>query len=514
MPQRTGIGCSWALTVVSSGRGLNLEVLSAHHLGAVGTVHAGMPRLSEVPRQVHMKRFGMEVDEPPDGSGNSEPDPSRRNLRSGLWPFRGLREQLLVPGSFARSVLTLMTGTTLANVIPVAVTPVLARLYSPAEFGLFAIYGGIAALLAVAATGRYEMAIVLPAEDHDAFDLLGLSLLLASAAAAVTAIIVIALRSGVVRALHAPALSAWLWLLPLGVLLMGFAQALGNWLNRKRSYRRIAESRIVQSVTTAGLAIAFAPTRLGPGSLILSAIVGQALATILLALAAWNGLRGTGLRFTRQGMRRQAARYKEFPRINALHALFDNLNASATLVLLAHYFDAVVVGHYSMVMRVLTAPVTLIGAAITQVFYQRAAELHNRGGDLSGLIRSVLTRSVWIALPAAAALLLGAPALFSFVFGPNWTAAGQYARLLSPYMFFYFLAAPLAFVPFVLNRQLQSFFLSMTGNLLSLACIAVGGLVGGPEVGFAALSLVLSLYFAVYIGWMLRIAAPPKAGPA
>ena len=407
-----------------------------------------------------------------------------------------------------------MTGTTLANLIPVAISPILTRLYSPSDFGLFAVYVGFAALLSVASTGRYEMAIVLPAEDDDAFNLLGLSLLVAGLATSVCAIAVLLFHSALLAVLHTPRLSPWLYLLPLGVLLAAFTQTLSYWLNRKRSYPRIAQSRILQSVASAALALALAHVGLGAGGLIVSAVAGQALGTVLLALAVWKGLRGTGLRFTRGGMRRQASRYKDFPRVNALHALFDSVSVSATVILLSHYFDSVVVGHYSLVMRVLTAPVVLVGAAITQVFYQRAAELHNRGVPLSGLIRSLLTRSVWIALPAAAVVLIGAPTLFPIVFGPNWAAAGGYARLLSPYMFFYFLAAPLAFVPFVLNKQLQSFILSATGNLLFLACIAVGGQMGRPEVGFGVLSVVQGVYFVAYIGWMLRIATQPKGGPA
>ncbi len=457
-----------------------------------------------------MKGFGMEVSGPP-AEPAPECDPSPSEPSAGPWTRRLLSAWFTTPGSFTRSVLTLMTGTTLANVIPVAVSPVLTRLYTPSDFGLFALYTGVVALLSVAATGRYELAIVLPADDADAFELLGLSLALAGAVSAIVAILVAAFHAGLLAALHAPALSAWAWLLPLGVLLMGFAQAASNWLNRRRSYRRIAASRILQALTTAILAIVLASSGLGAGGLILSAIAGQALATLLLAFAVWHGLRGSSLRWTRQGMRREAARYREFPRINALHALFDNLNASATLILLAHYFDAVVVGHYSMVMRVLTAPVTFIGSAISQVFYQRAADVHNQGGDLRALLRSLLARSVWIALPCALALVLAAPALFTAAFGPAWAHAGQYARLLSPYMFFYFLAAPLAFLPFVLNRQWQSFLLSTTGNLLFLGCIALGGRLGTPEIGFGALSSVQAVFFAVYIGWMMRISGQPKA---
>ena len=36
---------------------------------------------------------------------------------------------------FAKNIITLMTGTTAAQIIPFAVSPVLTRLYSPDDFG-------------------------------------------------------------------------------------------------------------------------------------------------------------------------------------------------------------------------------------------------------------------------------------------------------------------------------------------------------------------------------------------
>jgi len=54
---------------------------------------------------------GLEEHEESDAA----PDVPRRDLPWGPWPFRGIGNQLSVPGSFARSVLTLMTGTTLAT---------------------------------------------------------------------------------------------------------------------------------------------------------------------------------------------------------------------------------------------------------------------------------------------------------------------------------------------------------------------------------------------------------------
>ncbi len=41
---------------------------------------------------------------------------------------------------FSRNVLTLMIGTTIAQAIPIAISPILTRIYTPEDFGVFALY--------------------------------------------------------------------------------------------------------------------------------------------------------------------------------------------------------------------------------------------------------------------------------------------------------------------------------------------------------------------------------------
>ena len=79
-----------------------------------------------------------------------------------------------VKSEFGKNVVTLMTGTTIAQILPVALTPVLTRLFSPEEFGAFAFFASIISILLVFSSGRYEQAIVLPKEDKDAINILGL----------------------------------------------------------------------------------------------------------------------------------------------------------------------------------------------------------------------------------------------------------------------------------------------------------------------------------------------------
>ena len=79
-------------------------------------------------------------------------------------------------GEFNRNVATLVTGTGLAQLIPLAVTPVLSRLYPPEQFGVLALFISVVSSLSVLATGRYEFAIMLPRKDVDATNIAALSI--------------------------------------------------------------------------------------------------------------------------------------------------------------------------------------------------------------------------------------------------------------------------------------------------------------------------------------------------
>ena len=65
-------------------------------------------------------------------------------------------------GSFFKGVVTLLSGTIISRIVAIIGIPVLARIYTPAEFGVLALFTTISALVTSVACGRYEMAVVLP----------------------------------------------------------------------------------------------------------------------------------------------------------------------------------------------------------------------------------------------------------------------------------------------------------------------------------------------------------------
>jgi hypothetical protein len=71
-------------------------------------------------------------------------------------------------GGFVRSVLTLGLVHSRRAVAPSFAVPALARLYTPAEYGVLAVYSSILTMLVVVASLRYEAAIPLLRDESSA----------------------------------------------------------------------------------------------------------------------------------------------------------------------------------------------------------------------------------------------------------------------------------------------------------------------------------------------------------
>jgi O-antigen/teichoic acid export membrane protein len=79
--------------------------------------------------------------------------------------FPGRLLRILPKGGFARSVALVTAGSVLGQGLVLASAPLLTRLYTPADFGVLAVYGSIVSLVAVVAALRYELAIALSRHD-------------------------------------------------------------------------------------------------------------------------------------------------------------------------------------------------------------------------------------------------------------------------------------------------------------------------------------------------------------
>jgi len=130
--------------------------------------------------------------------------------------------KLLPKNQFARSVAVLTGGTASVQLLLVLAAPILTRLYTPEDFGLLAVFVSILGILSIIASLRYELAIPIAEDDKTALHLVVLCLLVVIAMAFLSGVIIFLAGDWIVNVLDAKSLGSYLYLLPVGVLLIGF----------------------------------------------------------------------------------------------------------------------------------------------------------------------------------------------------------------------------------------------------------------------------------------------------
>ena len=139
---------------------------------------------------------------------------------------RPLRWLSTPSGGFARHVMTLASGTAIAQLLLVLATPILTRLYTPADYGTLAVYASTLTVLLVLASLRYESAVPLPEDEDVAGSVLAIALLVLAGMVMLVSVLVWLAGDAFVARANAQRLRPYLWLLPVGLLGAGAYQAL------------------------------------------------------------------------------------------------------------------------------------------------------------------------------------------------------------------------------------------------------------------------------------------------
>ncbi|MGB3913977.1 MAG: oligosaccharide flippase family protein, partial [Dethiobacteria bacterium] len=69
---------------------------------------------------------------------------------------------------FGANVFKLITGNVAAQLITIGAMPIITRMYTPDDFGIYQLFVSITSVLIVVAALQYDMAIMLPPAEEDA----------------------------------------------------------------------------------------------------------------------------------------------------------------------------------------------------------------------------------------------------------------------------------------------------------------------------------------------------------
>lgn len=310
-----------------------------------------------------------------------------------------------------KASLVLASGTIGGQLFVLAVSPLLTRLYGPADFGIFGAYAAALYILSAFSAFRYEVSIPLLKREEDAKCLAAASILLV----AFTSTICFFLLFFVTSLFDFPGKILFQWVLPFGLLLAGIYNVLMFYQLRQGRYSTIARTRASQAVGGATFQIGAGFLGGGALGLIVGQVIGLSGGGVIL-----GGAKTIKSFFESFSMRRatlQLRRQIDFARFGAPAALLQIANSHCVTLLLGFFFLPSSVGIYALVQRVSITPFSIVSAAISASLISFGNELNQGKGRRPLSMQSLLTAVMSpVSLLAAIALYFG----FQRVFGSQW----------------------------------------------------------------------------------------------
>ncbi|MFT5515729.1 MAG: lipopolysaccharide exporter [Rhodothermales bacterium] len=368
--------------------------------------------------------------------------------------------------------------------------PVLLRLFPVAAFGVFDFLIAVVAVGLPVASLKFEDAIVLPEDQEEARDIWLLALLLTALTVGLSALGVFLFGDLVPD----PDARLWLWTVPALLLLLRVSKLSELWLTRQKQFGHISAGGVSQSAVTTATRIGLGASGAGVGGLIAGFAGGHLVAA---SLYTWAALRSLP-RSHPFKLRQVARRYRRFALFASPAALVSALATRLPFLVLMAVFGAEVLGWFGQAFNILYVPLSLVGTAVGQVFFVRAAEAY-RQGSLTREAAEVHALLVAAAIVPLAGVCAAAPDIFAFVFGEAWRTAGEFAVPLAPWIALSAVASPLTRVFDVMERQRLD--LALTTTMFAAMSIALWVGSGFPE----ARDMVLLLSAAGVVARVLQL---------
>ncbi len=342
------------------------------------------------------------------------------------------------------------TSPIITQLISFILMPIIARLYSPAFFGLFNLFSSLSGPLLTFSNFGYHQAIVLPEKDEEASNILYGNIAISFIVSAVFIFVLWQIPESLWADLKIISVKEFWWVIPFTVLFHGINSAFTVWNQRKTKFNFIAISRIINALINKVYIlfvgyIGYATT----GSLILGSFAGLFIMTFISAIPF---LKNKLFIPNFKEIIIVLKKYKKFPIFILSSDLVFRSTSSIIFILLVYYFSESDAGHYGMAMMLSAAPAILIGTAIGEVFYQKAAaEIENQ--NRQRVYVQLFNKLFKLSLFSFIVLGIASEQIFIIFLGQEWQKAGTFTSILCFQMFIAFIMTPIINLAKIYNKQ-------------------------------------------------------------
>ena len=389
-----------------------------------------------------------------------------------------------------------------SQILGLLLTPIVTRLYSPADFGLLESFGASCVIFSVITTLGYHNAIVLPKSRNAAINILFMSIVFTMIVSLISAVFILILGEEVSEWIGSPSLGKYLWLVPVAVLIHGTHQSLRQWKSREREFSNMAISSVSEIVIKKTYQILIGILGFASGfHLIIAGIVASIVRNFVL-LSKIRDIKSKAISIV--NVREVLIRYKKFPIYSIWGDLFSRLPAIIIAIMTVKYFGQELLGYYGLSLMVLSLPFALISGSIMEAFIPRVA-MAKHDGKHTDMFERLYVRLVVLMVFPFIILWHYSDILFPFVFGDNWAESGVIAKILITKILFEMMFTPALSLINVMEKQHLQLIRSVSNSIVTAIALFIGNYYSDFYMALWVIVIFEALLITIVGGYMMHI---------
>ena len=396
---------------------------------------------------------------------------------------------------FLKSTLTLMSGSIIAQILAICISPIMTRLYSESEIGGYTLILTAVSMFGSVICGRYDLIIVSEEKEERVFPLVKLCFI-------ITVVLSILVASGYSlyyatnNEMNLSPLFSFFWIFIL-LLFTGIGNILISFNNRNKEYKLMTSVNIIREVGRDICLVLGGICHIGIVGLLISQTVSVAL-----------GIKRQSRRLIKKAKEIIQCPFEDILEclkiykkqlLYSVPATFANSFSYSVLNLfIGQLFGLKVLAYYSMSFRMLGLPLSLVGTNISKVFFENAAREYEAKKEFRSTFLKTSVLLLAVAVPMVVLLMIFAPWAFGFFFGEKWRVSGEYVRILAPMFGIRLIASALSPAMIVVNKQNFELVLQMSFIACAIVSYFIGSYAESVNVFLNVVAISFSIVYILY----------------
>jgi O-antigen/teichoic acid export membrane protein len=361
-----------------------------------------------------------------------------------------------------KNILMLITGGVIAQLILFVSSPIIARIYSPADLGFMEKQLRLIGILSSVFTLRLENALLLSNDKETNKNIVKSIASIVLVFVAVYFVVSIAYIYAFANTNFSHRAVELICVLLITVMYCVIS-IFTNYNISLNNIKHIYTSKIIQNTAQIMLWVALAYFVSHQNSLLIGLLLSSVVTCVYLLknnTFVFDFLNASPLKIIKQ--------YPQFPTINLLHSLMDGVYVYLFVFLIEKYYGTETLGLYAYGLRIMQVPLGLIAKSVSQTIIPEILQNIDKTKVIQKMITTFIKKYLMVALPLACITVAILPWAFKVFLGGNWENSGRMILIVLPFLVFSTLSTFFSQLPIIYKKQQAYFLLSALYSIITL----------------------------------------------